>query len=143
MAAFALRYPDQPTPKTERIIKEKLLAGLPSAKAELGHCLGDEYPLDNSLDLFENAMHRTKPEQGRPVWKVTPDSQPTGTSASASEASNQTDLRKLEQKVDQLLEGMKRSTRVLIPRGTWCPLLQVWRPLSERLSARSSSGCLL
>ena len=61
---FALRFPDQPTAKTERIIKEKLLAGLPSAKAELGHCQGDEYPLANFLDLFENARRRTRSEQG-------------------------------------------------------------------------------
>ena len=94
---------------------------MPSAKAELGHCLGDEHPLDNFLDLFENAMRRTKPEQGQPVWKVTPNPQPTGASASASEASNQTDLQKLEQKVDQLLEGMEMSTRDPRPRRAWCP----------------------
>ena len=67
MAAFALRFLDQPTPKTERIIKEKLLAGLPSAKAELCHCHRDEYPLASFLDMFENVRRRTRSEQGRPV----------------------------------------------------------------------------
>ena len=100
MAAFALRFPDQPTPKPERFINEKLLAGLSSAKTELGHCHGDEYPLASFLDIFESVRRRTRSEQGRPVWKVTPNPQSTGASAAAPEASNNKDIRKLEQKVD-------------------------------------------
>ena len=102
MAAFALRYPDQPTPKTERIIKEKLLAGLPSAKAELGHCLGDEYPLDKS-----NRPTEIRTESGPVAGKH-----------------------------EEIYHSFDTQRDMV-------SLLQVWRPLSERLSARSSSGCLL
>ena len=142
MAAFALRFPDQPMPKPERIIKEKLLADLPSAKAELSHCHGDEYPLASFLDMFESVRHRTRSEQGRPVWKVTPNPQSTGASAPAPEASNNTDIQKLEQKVDQLLESLKNSAKKSQAQKDMVPLLHVWRPLSERLSTQSSAGCL-
>ena len=121
LAAFALRFPDEPMPKPERMIKEKLLAGMPSAKTELGHCHGEEYPLAKFLDMFESARRRTRTEQGRPVWKVTPNPQSTGASVPAPEASNHTDMQKFEQKVEQLLESLKNAAKNPRPRRTWCP----------------------
>ena len=121
MAAFSRRFPEVPTPKIDRTIKKKLLEGVPSIRGELSFCTGDEYPLDTFLDRFENAMRSANLGQARSVWTVTPTPQSNSTSAPAPETSKPTELQELRQKMDQMLEDMKRVTRDPRPRRKWCP----------------------